>query len=767
MGMKFRSSIFGLAVAACGAIMAGAGACASGDPAGTCDPGDENCATTDANSTPADGNGGTNDAGPIADAGPMLGFGEVCNDRNQCASEICIFSGISGVCTDYCINVDCPEGFGCFGVLGINEPGEVEEVCVPINSQLCSPCQADSECATVGSDLCLENDDGRSFCAIDCSSVGCPDDYTCTDVTVEGIDFRQCLPDSNACDCTDALAGATEACDIQTDFGVCVGNRACGGTTGWDTCEPPSPTDSPDGSFVDANCDGIDGEIDGAIFISASNGNDGSTCGLLYSDPCLTISFGIVRALQATRGELYIQRGDYNEVVALVNGIDLYGGFDLNWQRGVHTEPEYRVTITGGLDDGIGGDGQYLTIRAHNLVVSTIVADLVIVGPDASGSDANGTRSSYAVHIDQGIVDLRRVSILSGAGEDGTSGSLGLPISSANASAGMTGNTGGNANEFTTDCNDSGRGLGGGRGSNSCSGSGATNGGRGGDGGRMDTDCDCFLGVCVCGPCDATSGLTGSNASSSGTGFGLGGSGGSGGGSCGPTNGGLNGRIINGGGGMTSASATGYLADNSSYWYARNGSGGNVGSNGGGGGGGGGSGGCDDGIDSYGAGGGGGGAGGCRASSGGGGGNGGGGSFGIFVVNSSILTTTGCDLQNGSAGTGGNGGAGGHGQRGGGGGNGGLADGDSRAGSGGGSGGHGGHGGGGGAGPGGISVGVFSFSSTVTHDCQVTGGSGGNGGTGGQSAPNAPAADRDGNTGGNGPNGLLSDTVDCAAAIGC
>lgn len=764
MGKKFRSSSF-LLVLSVGTALWLSG-CASGDPAGTCEPGDDNCATADANASSIDARINLIDAGPEVDAGPMLGFGEACNDRNQCASEICIFSGIGGVCTDFCINVDCPEGFGCFGVLGINEPGEVAEVCVPINSQLCSPCQVDSECAAVGSDLCLENDDGRSFCAIDCSTVGCPDDYTCSDVTVEGLDFRQCLPDSNACDCTEAQDGIAEACDIATDFGVCAGTRTCGGGTGWETCAPPSTTDLPDGSFTDSNCDGIDGDVEAGVFVSESVGADIATCGLTYFDPCLTISFGIIRALQSGRGEVYIQRGNYSEVVVLVNGIDLYGGFDINWQRGVHTEPEHRVTITGGQDNGAGGDGQYLTIRAHNLVVNTIVADMEITGPDAVGSDSNGARSSYALHVVQSSVDLQRVSIVSGSGAAGTNGGLGLPISSGNATGGMSGNTGGNANEFTTDCNDSSRGGGGGRGTNSCGAGGLPNAGSGGDGGRMDGDCDCLFGVCVCGPCGATNGIVGGNALSSGSGYGTGGSGGSGGGSCGNPNGGIDGRVVNGSGGFTSDSS-GYLADNTTYWYPRNGTGGGIGSNGSGGGGGGGSGGCDDGIDSYGAGGGGGGAGGCRATSAGGGGAGGGGSFGIFAVNSATVMAIDCDVQGGSAGAGGDGGSGGHGQRGGNGANGGLADGDSKAGGGGGDGGHGGHGGGGGAGPGGISVGIFTFSSNVTHNCQFSGGSGGSGGTGGVSAPNAPTADRDGNNGGDGPDGTVDAESSCATSTNC
>ncbi len=728
--------------------------CASGGVAGNGEPCEgADCVDAGSSSFP--------DAGPVADAdttdaGPMLGFGETCSDRSECASNICLLAGVSGMCTDFCVG-DCPEGFGCFGVLDVIEQGEVAEVCVPLSSQLCSPCQLDSECAIVGSDLCLTNADERSFCARDCSNVACPDGYTCSDVEVEGSMFQQCLPESTACDCTASDDGAMETCNIATDFSDCEGARTCGGGAGWGDCQAPSMTDAPDGSFVDANCDGIDGELDAGIFVATNGGINDATCGLVYGTPCRTIAHATVRALQSARGQLYVQAGDYNEIVVLVNGIDIYGGFDTTWQRDIHTDSAHRVTITGSQDNGAGGSGEFLSVRAHNLVVTTVMADLVIVGPNAGGTGALGARSSYALHIDSALVDLQRVSIVAGNGTNAVIGSVGFPTSSAAASTAMTGKIGGNAREFTSDCNDSSHGLGGNAGVNSCGGARNPNAGKGGNGGEMDTDCDCVFGVCVCGPCGATSGDMGANASYTFASFGRGGGSGSGGGSCGATGTAGNGRIQNGSAG-TGGGATGLLSGG--YWYARPGTSGNLGQNGGGGGGGGGSGGCDDGIDSYGAGGGGGGAGGCAASSSGGGGQGGGGSFGIFVVGGSTLTAADCTIARGSGGAGGQGGQGGHGQRGAGGGNGGLADGDSAAGGAGATGAHGGHGGGGGGGSGGWAVGVYSIGSSVTQSCVISGGSAGTGGNGGLSAPVAPVADRDGNDGNPGANGSLQAVVD-------
>ncbi len=738
-------------------------ACASGGPSGDCEPGQEGC-VCEGPSCSVDGAVlDQEDAGPISnsDAGPERGFGEACSDKSECASNICILVGIGGVCSDFCSNDSCPEGYGCFGVFGAVEPGEVADVCVPTSTQLCSPCEMDSECALVGADLCLTNADARSFCARDCSQVACPEGYSCTSVEVEGASFQQCLPSSGACDCTAAESGAVEACTIATDFGSCAGTRSCAGADGWQTCLPPSQSDTPDGDFIDSNCDGIDGSLDGGIFV-ATNGSNSAACGLSYTSPCSTISFAIIRALQSSRGEVYVQAGDYNEIVVLVNGIDIYGGYDLNWQRDVHTDFQHRVTITGAQDNGSGGDGQYLTVRAHNLVVSTTIADLVIVGPDAVGSTAQGARSSSAIHIDGAIVDLQRVSIIAGNGANGQNGSAGQPGTSASAQAAANGSIGGNANEFTTSCNSTSHGDGGNGGVNACPAGRNPNGGNGGNGGEMDTDCDCLFGACVCGPCASTAGDAGGNAAHVLGTLGLGGGGGP---SCGaPTPPGRDGRIQNGAGG-NGANGNGSLTGG--YWFANAGTAGGLGQHGGGGGGGGGSGGCDAGLDSYGAGGGGGGAGGCAATTAGGAGQGGGGSFGIFVTGASSLNASECTIQRGTGGTGGAGGTGGHGQRGGVGRAGGLADGDSKAGAAGGNGAHGGHAGGGGGGSGGISAGIYSLNSTIVQDCVISGGSAGNGGNGGASAPLAPAAERDGNDGSSGSNGALLGVGTCASANGC
>jgi len=721
-----------------------------------------------------DSSTGYPDAGPhfdadLSDAPDLAGFGEPCDDKSECESNICIFVGIGGICTELCTGGSCPDEYGCFGVLGIIEPGVVADVCVPESTQLCTTCADHDECSIIGQDLCLDYPNGKKNCGRDCSTVECPTGYSCEEVEIGIETYDQCIPLSGACDCDASNADATEPCVIDTPFGTCDGTRTCLGAAGWSDCEPPSTTDTPDGDFIDANCDGIDGDIDGGIFVSRDSGTDTGTCGLVYTDPCATISQGLLRSIAEGRNYVYVQAsgGDYNEVIGMVVGKHIYGGFDANWQRDDHSIPAHRVTIVGDFDSTAnGGDNQYLTVRAHgwNLGIATTLADVVIEGPTAVGADASGGRSSYAIHVASANLNLERVTILGGNGAVGATGTTGLPAVNVGWTSSMDGNPGGASDEYTTSCDIDSHGAGGARGTNSCAGR-DPDGGRGGDGGTMDNACTCAFGVCACieEQCDATAGDGGNNADYWYGTLGIGGGGGSGGGSCGAAGVGQPGRIQNGTAGVA-ASGGGFL--DTEYWYARHGGDGGVGENGGGGGGGGGSGGCDDGIDSYGAGGGGGGAGGCAANSGGGGGSGGGGSFGIFAYNATV-TATGCTINRGSGATGGQGGPGGHGQQGGPGGNGGTTTNDSAPGGDGGDGAHGGHGGGGGGGAGGISAGVYKYNSTVTHDCDVSQGSAGSGGAGGISAPSAPVADSDGNDGQTGTSGAVVSDATCSNPSAC
>lgn len=765
------------------------GACAGSSGGTACDPFTETCPCEDARECPggwtcdgvqcvqiADGgtDGGTDGDTDVTDGGADADgdivevkreFGEPCAERTECRSNICILVATGGFCSRACIDgSNCPDGFGCLGVLDAIEQGQLGYVCVPSGDNLCTACETSTECSLIGQDLCLSYGPGKNFCARDCRTVTCPAGYTCTDVTVLGNAYRQCVPDSGACDCGPANAGVTEPCELPTPYGPCGGTRTCGGAAGWGACLPPAPTDTPDALFADDDCDGIDGDLDGGIFVSTT-GQDLDGCGLDHAGVaqpyCRTITYGIGQAFTAGLSYVYVQAGGYDEVVVLRPGVHVYGGYDVTWRRAGRGQGAHTVTVTGGLD---AGTGQYLTVRAHDLDVPTTVADLVLVGPVATGTLPDGSgHSSYVVHASNSSgLQLERVTLQGGTGASGTTGGAGLDAPTVDPVAGMSGGGGGAANETTDSCNDSSRGAAGTRGTNTCSGGLSPNGGAGGTGGTMDTRCE-FLNWNY----NATAGNAGANADQWATSdYGYRGGGGyaaTGDYTSGPGGHGNSGRVQNGaaGGGGTGAFLLGL------YWYARAGSGGGLGQHGGGGGGGGGSGGSDWGIDSYGAGGGGGGSGGCAARGAGGGGGGGGGSFGVFAV-ASTVTLVDCVVVRGQGGAGGGGGTGGRGQSPGSGGGGGTANGDSAAGGNGGRGGHGGHGGGGGGGAGGSVYAFFTYGGTIVRSgTTVSSGGAGGGGGGGASAPGAPAGENDGAAGGTGTGGGFGEEGSCSSASSC
>lgn len=690
-------------------------------------------------------------------------FGDTCTQREECISNICLFVATGGFCSKTCIDSsNCPNDYNCLGVMDAIEQGQIAYVCVPTGDMLCTTCQTHSECSLIGQDLCLPYANG-SFCARDCRTVSCPIGYTCTDVVLGGQNYRQCIPDSGACDCNANNPGTTENCLISTPLGVCTGTRTCEGTAGWGACLPPAPVDEPDATYADDDCDGIDGDLDGGVFVSVT-GTDTPGCGGDYSaisvPYCKSVSYGIEQAAAAGLSYVYVQAGRYEEVVVLSPGIHVIGGYDTAWKRGPRTQGAHEVTITGGLDNFTG---QYMTVRAHDLSVTTRMMDLVLVGPSTIGGLPDGSgHSSYVVHaLRASGLQVERVSFIAGHGASGRNGTDGSDAPTVTATSSMHGTAGQDAYEGSYSCNDSGRGAGGSRGVNTCSGGLSPNGGAGGAGGTMDTYCGGIFNSNY----DATSGQRGGNADQWASGnYGYGGAGGyaSSDTTSGPGAPGNNGRVQNGAGGA--GGIGGRLVGD--YWYAYPGEAGGIGANGGGGGGGGGSGGSDFGIDSWGAGGGGGGAGGCAAVSGGGGGGGGGGSFGLFAIDSDV-TVTDCTVIRGTAGAGGAGGTGGRGQSPGNGGPGGAANGDSAAGGAGGRGGHGGHGGGGGGGAGGVSYAFYTWNATITQNCVVQSGSAGAAGAGGLSAPSAPVGENDGNPGMPGSVGVLDIESSCVSINNC
>ena len=486
-----------------------------------------------------------------------------------------------------------------------------------------------------------------------------------------------------------------------------------------DDCEPldpavhPNATDHPDLAFEDVNCDGIDGDKDGAYFVMPS-GNDNNVG--TPNAPFQTIQKAIDMARSInpdpnTPNDIYVATGSYNQRLSLptdADGIRIYGGY----AAGTWTRSTTPATTVNGQPEAMFLDG------ATDVVVQLVTLN----GTRGSGLSAYGVRA-----INNSEIALIRAQATAGPGGNGTSGGGGTqPSKATNGAPGQSG---------PTDCNIAGDG-----GSANQFGIG-TNGGAGGKGGEETNDGEngapgspgdgIFGGAPGAGGVDIAGDSHGPNDGMHG------GPGGPGGPGAAGSNGG------GGGNDLSNAGAT---------WIGRDGSDGTPGGFGYGGGGGGGGAGRGD-FFNWGAGAGGGqggegGAGGTRGTRG----QWGGGSFGLYLQNSQAAIVNGSTLQSsngGAGGAGGNGGAGGEGGDGGPGGvartNCGISLGNGGAGGNGGPGGEGGDGGGGSGGPSAALM-RLGTSAATDHNSTLTPGTGGPGGTAtnagvsGQSGAKLPAA---------------------------
>jgi len=359
--------------------------------------------------------------------------------------------------------------------------------------------------------------------------------------------------------------------------------------------------DSPDGSFVDANCDGIDGDVATAIFVDPS----GSDANLGTSSSLPVATLARAQLLAAGTRDIYAGVGVYSEAVTLQSGVDVIGGYDAAgcWERATRAFSG-STRITSPTSPAVSGTA-----------VTGVTLDSVnVVAPNAAFGG-----SSMGVRLSASNVSLRNLTVQAGNGGAGITGAAG--IAGAAGGGGSSGSNHVGANP----------GAGGVGGISSCSALG--NGGAGGPGGVPMTD-----------------GVSGAN----GAGGALGGVGGTTGGRGSATNGKvgrMGARGTTGSNGFGGASSGLLVGGN---YTPSNGTAGGAGGTGTGGGGGGGGAGA---VTVAGSGGGGGAAGGCGGTNGAGGG-GGGASFPIVAVTSTV-TLTNSLLVTGAGGAGGAGGLGG------------------------------------------------------------------------------------------------------------
>ena len=237
--------------------------------------------------------------------------------------------------------------------------------------------------------------------------------------------------------------------------------------------------DLPDPAYRDANCDGIDGEINAARFVSP-RGDDTNPCS--RRAPCRTVQRAINRAVALGKRDVYAAGGSY-QAFRVASGVNVFGGFGRNFQRDPAKSVGSRaVTVSGALAPA---DGHKVTVLADQVTGRATLADLTLRGSDATAPGA----SSYVIAAHGSTLQLTRLRLFAGDGANGTNGSDGLDAASFLAPP--TATAGGNSDEASIACDNQSHGAGGPGRTNVATFPSVRNttGGTGGAGGEMDTDC--------------------------------------------------------------------------------------------------------------------------------------------------------------------------------------------------------------------------------------------------------------------------------------
>jgi hypothetical protein len=365
-----------------------------------------------------------------------------CDDQIDCTVDSC--DTVNAACLHVPSDTSCGNGKTC-------DPGSVPPSTGCVATLACNGA-GDTICARLDTDQCKGTwtcDPILARCKLgnppNCTGTDACADYTCVNGTSTGYECRT-TPRYDYTSDTRHCGGCNMACPQRLNATATCGRAACiwicNATyvdMNGDLNDPPreatgkgcechvtadtSNPDLPDLAFQDTNCDGIDGTIANAIFVSPNGDdlNDGT-----MSSSKKTLAVAISLAAGATpKKDVYADMGTYGGSVTMVSGVSLYGGFNAanKWSRSLtSTSIIQGDTPTGVLlrDASERTEVQLFTIRATDA--------------------GNNSESSYGVRIvsSPGPVTVRACEIHAGSGRGGASGTAGAAGSDGGPATGAT-----------------------------------------------------------------------------------------------------------------------------------------------------------------------------------------------------------------------------------------------------------------------------------------------------------------------------------------
>ncbi len=222
----------------------------------------------------------------VVDAGLPGELGWPCTQNSECLFGPCLPTGPGNgrVCSAVCAvdgGVGCDKGWDCKQA----PVGQQGFLCAPPIRVQCLACAQDSDCNAIG-DRCTRIGDG-TFCTTDCSLTGqCPLGSVCRSVSADAGSLRQCIPQSNTCECSAVSAGLTRACKRTNPRATCFGVETCQPNGAWNGCDArEASVEVCDG--IDNDCDGLTDQPDPDLITTGLAGypncRKGLTCNGLWS----------------------------------------------------------------------------------------------------------------------------------------------------------------------------------------------------------------------------------------------------------------------------------------------------------------------------------------------------------------------------------------------------------------------------------------------------------------------------------------------------
>jgi hypothetical protein len=199
-------------------------------------------------------------------------------------------------------------------------------------------------------------------------------------------------------------------------------------------CVPTPGADLPDDSFVDSNCDGIDGDVNQALFV-ATDGSD--TNSGTPSSPFLTVQAAIDHAVPSGKTQVYVSGGTYDAPVVLANGVSIYGGYSRGggWSRSAANVTTLQNRIATFAANSIAG------VRGTDITSATVLDRVTVRAGDMMVATGAPGTSYYGLTCTRCTgLTVRNAQINAGIAPDGIAGPVGMP--GVNGNGGIAGGNG-------------------------------------------------------------------------------------------------------------------------------------------------------------------------------------------------------------------------------------------------------------------------------------------------------------------------------------